>query len=204
MKRRLVTVLAVAAIGGVLTPVSANATPPCQTNWELKSDGLCHPYYSMPINGYDPYDPSGKGFLRGLGPDSSWEDASQADSGPPAAPPVASPAHPNTPSSPYRTDAQGFLDYPGARCNYTNPASAIARTAQSLVVICQTGVGRFYYRGFGLSNGLSIEIDDPVHSGAGFVATNNGAQYSLSPDALTITLGSKVLSREAMLEYRAQ
>ena len=34
-----------------------------------------------------------------------------------------------------------------ARCNYTNPAVAIARTAQSAVVIWRTGVGRFYYKG---------------------------------------------------------
>ena len=98
-------------------------------------------------------------------------------------------------------DAQGFVNYPGARCNYTNPAVLIARTAQSAVVICQTGVGRFYYRGFGLANGLSVEIDDPVRNGTGFVATNNGVRYSLSRDALTITQGSEVLSREPMVEY---
>lgn len=31
-----------------------------------------------------------------------------------------------------------------------------------------------------MQNGLSVEIDDPVRNGAGFVVTNNGAQYSLS------------------------
>jgi hypothetical protein len=128
----------------------------------------------------------------------------QALPAPRAAPPVASPAHTNTPSSLPDADAQGFLNYPGARCNSTNPASAIARTAQSLVVICQTGVGRFYYRGLGLQNGLSVEIDDPIRSGAGFVATNNGVQYSVSPTALTITQGSKVLSSEPTLEYWSQ
>lgn len=101
-------------------------------------------------------------------------------------------------------DAQGFLKYPGARCNYTNPAVAIARTLQSAVVICRTGVGRFYYRGFGLANGLSIEIDDPVRTASGYVATNNGVRYLVSPSALVITKGSKVLSNEPMLEYWAQ
>jgi hypothetical protein len=42
-------------------------------------------------------------------------------------------------------DSQGFVGYPGARCNYTNPAVVMGRTADSVVVICQTGVGRFYY-----------------------------------------------------------
>ncbi len=98
-------------------------------------------------------------------------------------------------------DGQGFLNYPGARCNYTNPAVAIGRTSQSLVVICQTGVGRLYYKGFGLQNGLSVEIDDPVRNGANFIAANNGVQYSVSPNALIITRGSTVLSTEPMVEY---
>jgi hypothetical protein len=65
-------------------------------------------------------------------------------------------------------DPQGFVGYPGARCNYTNPAVAIGRTSESLVVICQTGVGRFYYKGFGRQNGSSVEIDDPVPDGSRF------------------------------------
>jgi hypothetical protein len=73
-----------------------------------------------------------------------------------------------------------------------------------VVVVCQTGVGRYYYRGTGLVNGLSVEIDDPVRSGGAFVATNNGMQYTLSPKALTVTQGSKVLSAEPTLEYWSQ
>jgi hypothetical protein len=102
---------------------------------------------------------------------------------------------------PRDADSQGFVGYPGARCNYTNPAVAIGRTPDSVVVICQTGAGRFYYKGVGLQNGLPVEIEDPVQTGAAFVATNNGVQYSLSPAALTITQGSTVLSNEPMLEY---
>ena len=68
-------------------------------------------------------------------------------------------------------------------------------------MICQTGVGRFYYKGFGLQNGQSVEIDDPVQTGSAFVATNDGVQYSLSPAALIITQGSSVISNEPMLEY---
>jgi len=59
----------------------------------------------------------------------------------------------------------------------------------------------FCYRGVGLKNGLSVEIEDPVQTGAGFVATNNGFEYSISPGALVITQGSSVLSNEPMLEY---
>jgi hypothetical protein len=70
-------------------------------------------------------------------------------------------------------------------CNYTNPAVATGRTADSVVVICQTGIGRFYYKGVGLKNGLSVEIDDPGQTAPAFAATNNGVQYSLSPAGLT-------------------
>lgn len=114
---------------------------------------------------------------------------------------LASPAPSSAQPSLADADLQGFLNFPGARCNYTNPAVVIAKTSDSLVVICQTGVGRHYYRGFGLQNGLSVEIDDPVRNGAGFVATNNGVQYSVAPDALLITQDSTVLSHEPMLEY---
>jgi hypothetical protein len=115
--------------------------------------------------------------------------------------PAAPPSRGNAIGIPSDADRQGFLSYPGARCSYTNPAVVIARTANSALVICETGVGRLYYKGVGLQNGLSIEIDDPVRTGAGFVATNNGVQYSVSPAALLITQGSSVLSTEAMVEY---
>jgi hypothetical protein len=117
--------------------------------------------------------------------------------------PTVAPALPSstTPVGVSGVDAQGFLDGRRPRCDYTNLAVAIARTEQSRVVICQTGVGRLYYKGFGLQNGLSVEIDDPVRTGDGFVVTNNGVQYSLSRDALVIAQGSTVLSNEPMLEY---
>jgi hypothetical protein len=63
----------------------------------------------------------------------------------------------------------------------------IARKADSALVICETGAARFYCRGVGLKNGLSVEIDDPVQTGAGFVAKNNGVRYSVSPGAAVIT-----------------
>lgn len=113
----------------------------------------------------------------------------------------ASPVPPSTQPSLPDADEHGFLNFPGARCNYTNPAVAIGRTADSAVVICETGAGRFYYKGFGFQNGQSVEIDDPVHTGSAFIATNNGVQYSVSPTDLIITQGSTTLSNEPMLEY---
>lgn len=36
---------------------------------------------------------------------------------------------------------------------------------------------------------------------AGFVATNDGVRYAVSPNALAITQGSSVLSNAPMVEY---
>ena len=134
----------------------------------------------------------------------------------PAQPPAAAPAPSIANSAPAPTavplpndgrqvpadaDRQGFLGYPGARCNSTNPAVVIARTAASALMICETGVGRFYYRGVGLQTGGSVEIEDPVQTGSSFVASNNGYEYSVSPAALVITQGSSLVSNEPMLEY---
>ncbi|WP_131829184.1 hypothetical protein [Mycobacterium numidiamassiliense] len=121
----------------------------------------------------------------------------RASTMPSAVPPPA----PSTAALPPDADAQGFIGYSGARCNYTNPAIVIARTADSLIVICQTGVGRLYYKGFGLQNNLSVEVADPARTGAAFIASNNGVQYSVSPHELVITQGPTVLSNEAMLTY---
>ena len=97
-------------------------------------------------------------------------------------PTVVPPSPENGYQIPPDADTQGFVGYPGARCNYANPA-VTGRTSESLAVICQTGVGRLCYKGVGLKNGLSVEIDDPVQTGVAFVATNNGVQYSVSPAA---------------------
>jgi hypothetical protein len=46
--------------------------------------------------------------------------------------------------SPPDADRQGFVGYPGARCNYTNPAVVIGRTADSAMVIrCDPWPNRF-------------------------------------------------------------
>ena len=48
---------------------------------------------------------------------------------------------------------------------------------------------------------LSVQIEDPVQTGAAFVATNNGVQYSVSSAALIMTQSSTVMSNEPMSEY---
>lgn len=131
------------------------------------------------------------------------EDLELTATGNPA--PATGPARPLPPvSASEDTDPQGFVGIPEARCNHTNPAVAIGQTADSLVVVCETGAGRYYYKGVRTNDGAAIEIEDPVPSGDGFTATNAGVQYSISSRALVISEGSTVLAEEPMLQYWSQ
>ncbi|MCR8694092.1 hypothetical protein NWP13_16250 [Rhodococcus pyridinivorans] len=128
------------------------------------------------------------------------EDLELTATGNPA--PATGPARPLPPvSASEDTDPQGFVGIPEARCNHTNPAVALGQTADSLVVVCETGAGRYYYKGVRTNDGAAIEIDDPVPSGDGFTATNAGVQYSISSSALVISEGPTVLAEEPMLQY---
>ncbi|WP_330184757.1 protein kinase [Nocardia sp. NBC_01503] len=116
--------------------------------------------------------------------------------------PATTPATPAFIGSVSGTDAQGFAGNP--RCKADNPAYAIGRTAASRVLICRTGVGRYYYMGARNSDGAGIELDDPVPDGSGgFSVTNpgDGTRYTVTAAALTIVSGGKVVANEAMIEY---
>jgi serine/threonine-protein kinase len=124
-------------------------------------------------------------------PTSSGTPTSQPTSTSPA--PVALPG----------TDAQGFVDYPGARCDAGSSPAALARTTQSVLVVCRTGPGDFYYRGVRLSDGAGIELANVVRSSGGFDVTNptDGTRYQIRPDGLTIIPPDGQTVTEPMVEY---
>ncbi|OBK25393.1 protein kinase [Mycobacterium asiaticum] len=99
-------------------------------------------------------------------------------------------------------DGLGFIGH-AARCDSGNPAVAVGRTAQSLVVICQAGQGSFYYRGERLSDGANISLANAVPASGGFDVTNpaNNVRYQVRPSMLTIISGSHVDAAEPMLQY---
>jgi serine/threonine protein kinase len=101
------------------------------------------------------------------------------------------------------TDAQGFVDYPGARCDVGSSPAALARTAQSVFVVCRAGPGDFYYRGIRLSDGAGIELANVVRSSGGFDVTNptDGTRYQIRPDSLTIFPPDGRAIIEPMVEY---
>jgi len=79
----------------------------------------------------------------------------------------------------------------------------MARTTQSVLVVCQIQPGNFCYRGVRLSDGASIELADVVRSSGGFDVTNppDETRYRIRPTSLTITPPDGPASSEPMLQY---
>lgn len=101
------------------------------------------------------------------------------------------------------TDDLGWAAYPGARCDLGTQAAVMARTAKSVVVVCQIQPGNYYYRGVRLSDGASIELANAVRSSGGFDVTNptDGTHYQIGPTSLTITPPDGPEYYEPMLQY---
>ncbi|WP_082279559.1 serine/threonine-protein kinase [Mycobacterium colombiense] len=104
------------------------------------------------------------------------------------------------------TDAQGFVGYPAGRCDAGSTPALMARTTQSLIVVCEAGPANYYYRGVRLSDGASIELANAVRSSGGFDVTNpaDGTRYQVRPTGISITSPSGHVDSEPMVEYAAR
>jgi hypothetical protein len=112
----------------------------------------------------------------------------------PVSPPVAAPA------DPFPVDDKGFLNS-RARCDGTQTAVAMGRTAGSLVVICGERSGRYDYLGVRLSDDAALKTvarSTPTHE---FIAHNKGVTYAISPNELRVTAGDAVIKQEPMIDY---
>jgi serine/threonine protein kinase, bacterial len=123
-----------------------------------------------------------------------------------AIPPAASTTPPTKTPSLSRpvqgADGLGFVGHT-ARCDPGNPPAAVLRTAQSLVVVCQTEPGNFYYRGERIRDGANIELANAVPSSGGYDVTNpaDGTRYEVRPERLRIISNGHVDSSEPVLQY---
>jgi hypothetical protein len=109
-------------------------------------------------------------------------------------PPVAAPA------DPFPVDDKGFLNS-GARCDGTQTAVAMGRTAGSLVVICGDRSGRYDYLGVRLRDDATLKTSartTPTHE---FIAHNKGVTYAISANELRVTAGGAVIKQESMIDY---
>jgi serine/threonine-protein kinase len=88
------------------------------------------------------------------------------------------------------TDARGFLPPSHARCDPGHPAVAMGVTTQSVLVVCQTGPGAFYYRAVRFSDGAPADLANAVRSSVGFDVKNpvDDTRYEIRPDRLTIRI----------------
>jgi hypothetical protein len=70
-----------------------------------------------------------------------------------------------------------------------------------LIVICQNYEGRFYYKGFGLRDGHSVQVDNVVRAEDKFTTASHGVRCLVSAAALITTRGPATIIDEPMLEY---
>jgi hypothetical protein len=115
----------------------------------------------------------------------------------PADPAVAAPE----PVAPFAVDDRGFVNS-SARCDGTDTAVAVGRTAGSLVVICGDRSGRYGYLGVRLSDDAVLKTAARTTATHGFIARNASVTYSISPAELRVTAGGSVIKQEPMISYR--
>ena len=117
----------------------------------------------------------------------------------------AAPASPTTTTSRASTDTDdlGFIASK-ARCEQGQSAVAVGRTQRSMVAVCADPDGGYEYRGVRISDGALLTTS-AQSSGAGtFVADNDGARYTVSPKALEVTSGGKVIYRDTWAFYETR
>lgn len=121
----------------------------------------------------------------------------------PASAPAAAPAlAPQPKPAGLAMDDHGFVDST-ARCSMGQQAVAIARTTRAAMVICREADGTYEYAGTRLHDGATLRLDDVLAIPAGFEARNDGTTYRLSATELVVITGEDLLSRDAIVEYRA-
>jgi hypothetical protein len=97
------------------------------------------------------------------------------------------------------TDGQGYVDSV-TRC--TSPATAVmfGSTETSRVAICKTPGGQYEYRGVRVRDAAKLVVA-ASQSGDGFVAENDGVTYTVTAQSLLVSMGSKVIREEPMVDF---
>ncbi len=98
------------------------------------------------------------------------------------------------------SDAQGFIDST-ARCATPSTAVAYGRTDSSRIAVCQSPDGEYQYRGVRVRDGARLITAATAEGDGEFVAENDAATYTVTAEALTVTIGDDVIREETMLEF---
>jgi hypothetical protein len=97
------------------------------------------------------------------------------------------------------SDGQGYVDST-ARCGSPNTAVLFGSTETSRVAICKTPDGHYEYRGVRVRDSAKL-IVTASQSGDGFLAENDGATYTVTAKSLVVSMGSKVIRDEPMVDF---
>lgn len=104
------------------------------------------------------------------------------------------------PSSAPPSDSQGYVDST-ARCVSPNTAVMFGATETSRVAICQAPGGAYQYRGVRVGDGARLVIAATKTAGNTFVVKNDGATYTVTPQALSVTVGGDTFRTETWTDY---
>lgn len=98
------------------------------------------------------------------------------------------------------SDGQGYVNST-ARCTAPDTAVIFGTTDSSRVAICQTAGGDYQYRGVRVSDGAKLIAAATKTSGNTFVIKDGGATYTVTPQALSVTINGNTFRTETWADY---
>ena len=98
------------------------------------------------------------------------------------------------------SDGQGYINST-ARCTAPDTAVLFGTTDTSRVAVCKSPTGAYEYRGVRVSDGAKL-VTVAKQSGADtYVVTNDGATYTVTANALSVTIGGKTVRTESWVDF---
>lgn len=98
------------------------------------------------------------------------------------------------------SDAQGYVDST-ARCASPSTAVAFGSTDSSRIAVCKSTDGTYEYRGVRVRDGAKLITSATAAGDGEYVAENGPATYTVTAEALTISIGDDVVRTETMLDF---
>ena len=98
------------------------------------------------------------------------------------------------------SDGQGYVDST-ARCAKPDTAVIFGTTDSSRIAICETAAGGYEYRGVRVRDGAKLIVTATQTSDRTFVAKSDGATYTVTPTALSVTVGGNTFRTESWIDY---
>ena len=98
------------------------------------------------------------------------------------------------------SDDQGYVNST-ARCTAPDTAVIFGATDTSRVAICKTAGGEYQYRGVRISDGAKLIAAATQTAGNTFVVKYDGATYTVTPQALSVTINGNTFRTETWADF---